>query len=151
MPRRWLVGLFLSLAGGSFLLVAAPQMVSAANAPIDTPCNGSSQQSNTFFGIPAWYKYIGNWAEDGLGNCVPNPTIPDDLWGIVLAIVDMLLRVAGMVAVVFIIIAGVSFITSRGSPDKIVAARQRIINAVVGLLIAIVAAGVVQFIGNSLN
>jgi hypothetical protein len=73
------------------------------------------------------------------------------IWLIGLAIFEDLLRVAGLAAVGFIIYGGIRFITSQGEPENTRAAQSTIINALVGLVIAIVAAATVSFIANSLG
>lgn len=116
-----------------------------------TPC--SLKPSGSFFGFPPWWKYLKEGEIDGLGQCAPALDLdkrPYEIWAILLAAIDILLRVAGMAAVVFIVIAGIQFITSAGNPDQARGARTRIINALVGLAIVVVAIGFVSFIGNTL-
>jgi hypothetical protein len=113
-------------------------------APVCTIAN------NSFFGFPHWWKYL-NVEKDSLGKCVPMFNFPGDTWAVGLAILDMLLHLAGIAAVLSIIIAGISYITAAGSADKITAARKRIINSILGLAVALVAAAVVSFIGNRLG
>ncbi len=107
----------------------------------------------TFFGIPAWYKYL-ELKPDAFNKCVPDITYGlaniSDYWLIALAIVDMLIRVAGMVAVGFVIYAGIQYILSSGSPEKTKGAKDTMLNAVIGLVIAILAATIVSFIGRSI-
>jgi len=112
--------------------------------------NKDNPQSN-FFGFPHWWKYIHTGSGDALGSCTPSVKIPDGLLPIGLAVIDMLLYFAGIAAVISIVIAGVSYITAAGSADKITAARKRIVNSLLGLAVALVAIGVVLFIGNSLG
>jgi hypothetical protein len=108
-------------------------------------------QSNSFFGLPSWWKFVPNTTTDGLGQCVPDFHFPNDIWAVALAVIDMLLWVAGIVAVISIIIAGVNFITSAGNPENAASARRRLVNALLGLLIALVAIGFISFIGNSIK
>lgn len=111
------------------------------------PNTGSSE----FFGLVPWYKYLGG-EEDMFGKCVP--VIGDSgsgIWVIGLAIIDSLLRIAGMVAVGFVIYGGFQLMTGQGEPEKVKGARETILNSVIGLVIAILAATVVSFIGNTLK
>jgi hypothetical protein len=117
---------------------------------IGDPCNPNAN-TNPFFGFPHWWQYINNGERDGFGNCIPKPKIPEGLWAIALAVVDMLLYLAGIVAVVALIISGIMLITSAGNSEKATAARRRIINALVGLAIVLIASLVVGFIGNSIG
>lgn len=112
-------------------------------------CDPSKGQ-NSFFGFPHWWRYISSGSGDALGNCTPSLVFPKGILAIGLGVLDMLLYLAGIVAVVSIIIAGISFITATGNAEQIAAARRRIYNALIGLAIVFVAAAFVSFIGNSL-
>jgi hypothetical protein len=68
-----------------------------------------------------------------------------------LAVLDMLLRIGGFAAVISIIIAGVQYIMSTGSPEKGTSARKRLTNSLIGLAIILIATGLVSFIGNSIG
>jgi type IV secretory pathway VirB2 component (pilin) len=63
----------------------------------------------------------------------------------------MLIRLAGLVAVVMVIFAGVSYMTAQGNAEKAASARRRIYQSLIGLVIVFVAAGFVSFIGNKLS
>lgn len=114
----------------------------------DCTLPGSAVRS--FFGFPHWWKYLPG-EKDPLGKCAPVFDFPSDTWAVALAILDMLLRLAGIAAVISIIIAGITYITAAGSTDKITSARKRIINSLLGLAVVLVAAATVSFIGNSLK
>lgn len=105
---------------------------------------------NSFFHFPTWWEYL-NVEKDPLGKCAPVFTFPGDTWAVGLAIIDILLRFAGVAAVVSIIIGGISYITAAGSADKITSARKRIINSLLGLAVVLVGAAAVSFIGSSLG
>ena len=108
---------------------------------------------NTFFGIPAWYKYI-NVTQNADGSCNFSSFTfwpPDNILLVLLAVLDMLLIVGGIVAVVFVIIGGVQYLTSQGEPENTKHARGTIINALIGLVITIIAAELVNFIGITLD
>jgi hypothetical protein len=113
----------------------------------------SCSNSQTFFGLPVWYKYLKvTTNSDGscnFGNFSFWP--PDNLLLIILAILDMLLIIGGIVAVVFVIFGGIQFITSQGEPENIKHARGTIINALIGLAITIIAASVVNYLGYRLG
>ena len=104
-------------------------------------------QGGSFFEFPKWYKYL-QGQDDGNGGCSPALHGLSDIWLIVFAIIEILLRVAILLAIVYVLIGGVSFITSRGDGNsgKINKARNTIVDALVGLLIAIAASAAVSFI-----
>ena len=64
---------------------------------------------------------------------------------------EIMLRMSGLVAVVMIFWGAYKFILSQGNPDSAAGARKTVINAVVGLVIIIIASGVVSFIGSRLG
>ena len=128
----------------TFSVVFTPAPVSAA------PCSES-----VFFGLPTWYKYLETEVvpDPVTGNNTCNVSIEGigDVWLIVAAVIDMLLRVAAMIAVAFIIYGGVSYILSQSQPDKVSQALKTTINAVVGLIVAIVATAAVSFLAGSIG
>ena len=70
----------------------------------------------------------------------------NDIWLVVANVTRMALAVAGLLAVVFIIYGGITYITSSGNPERTKQALTIITNAVVGLIIAIVASLIVSYI-----
>lgn len=118
--------------------------VFAAAAPVCTI------PSHSFFSFPTWWEYL-NVEVDPLGKCAPAFNFPNDILAVGLAIIDILLRFAGIAAVISIIIAGITYITAAGSADKITSSRKRIVNSLLGLAVVLVASAVVSFIGNSLG
>jgi hypothetical protein len=112
----------------------------------------------TFFGLPPWYKYLPMEYDATNRTCALTDSFKllgngsdSGLLLIGLAIVEMLLRVAGLVALGYVIYGGFSFMTSQGEPDATAKARHTIINALIGLTIAIIATGLVVFVGTQLS
>jgi len=64
-------------------------------------------------------------------------------------ILEVVFAVLGVVAFLIIVLAGLRFILSRGEPDKAAKARNTIIYAAVGLVIAVSAFTLVRFITES--
>jgi ABC-type Fe3+ transport system permease subunit len=104
-----------------------------------------SVKGGGFFGFPKWYKYL-ETSQDSQGRCIPSVTKLNDVWLIVAAGIEILLRVAAIVAVAFVVYAGIQYVTSQGSPEKVNQAKNTLINAVAGLAIAVLAAVIVSFI-----
>lgn len=104
------------------------------------------------FGIPTWYKYIDGTVVKGecklLGDFSENEI--RSLLGIGLAAVEILLFFAGIIAIAYIIYGGFSYVLSQGEPEKTKIAKDSILNAVIGLVIAILASTIVRFIGSSI-
>lgn len=109
--------------------------------------------------IPKWYKYL-PYEQDSTGRCAVRidfrpaegepanfqPALP-----VGLAIIEMLLAIAGVVSVAFVIVGGFRYITSQGEPEHTKAALSTIINALIGGVIAIVATALVSFIAGRLG
>ena len=112
----------------------------------DACSNGTS-----FFGFPRWDEYLPGVTDSTSHLCSPQISGLSDIWLIVAAIIEILLRVAALVAVAFVIYGGFSYITSQGEPDKTTQARMTIINALAGLIIAVLAAVIVGFIAGSIS
>ncbi len=98
---------------------------------------------NNFFGLPTWYKYLDH------PNCSPQLNSINDIWLILLAIIEILLRVAIIAAIAYVMIGGFKFITSRANPEKTADAKNTVIDALTGLVIAVVATAVVTFVAGS--
>jgi hypothetical protein len=102
---------------------------------------------STFLGIPAWHAGLDKTEDPGGNSCTVVLTDVDNIWQIVLNIADILLRLSIYFAVGFIIYGGVLFVLSQGSPDKIAAAKTTILNAVIGLVLAVTATAIVGYVG----
>lgn len=98
--------------------------------------------------VPTWYKYLPS--QNIGGKCTPMVTVPDSIVPIALAVVEILLRIAGMVAVLYIIYGGYLYILSAGDTDKAAAGRTTIINALVGLMLAMFATAIVNLVGRNI-
>ena len=107
-----------------------------------------------FFEFPRWYDYLDvQYIKVGAeSSCqVVGFSMPGDLLLIVMAILDMLLRLAGLVALGFIVYGSIQYVISQGEPDAAKKALTTIINALIGMVIAILSVGIVAFIGSRLG
>ncbi len=109
------------------------------------PCKGGD-----FFGLPPWYKYL-QCDKDSTGALSPIFHFPADIWLIAVAIVEMLLRIGGMAAVGYVIYGSIRYITSQGEAENTAAAKSTIMNAIIGLVIILVALVAVNFVGGQLS
>lgn len=64
-------------------------------------------------------------------------------------VINVILSLVGIVAVIMIIIGGINFVISQGDANKVTKARNTILYGVVGLVIAILAFGIVNFVLSS--
>ena len=109
----------------------------------------SSSGDPNFLIFPTWYHYLHRTNINGL--CSPQLSSLSDIWLVIAAVIEILLRVAALVAVVFVIWGAVTYITSQGEPDATNRARSTITDALIGLLISISAAALVAFIAGSIS
>lgn len=119
----------------------------SANSGESDPCNSS------FLGFPTWYRGLVN---KNSGNCEVQMLgsgtdgLSKSVWKIVLNVIEAAMMLVGYLSVIFIIYGGILFVTSAGSADGVKKAKSSITNAVIGLVISIVAIAVVEFIFNQL-
>lgn len=73
-----------------------------------------------------------------------------NLWGIVNTIINVILAIVGVIAVVMIIIGGIQYSTSAGDPGKVKKAKDTILYGVIGLVIALLAFAIVNFVLTSI-
>lgn len=67
-------------------------------------------------------------------------------------VVSVMLFIVGALAVIFIIVSGIQFITSGGDTTKATKARQTLTYSIVGLIVAVLAYAIVRFVlGNILK
>ncbi|HVS58449.1 MAG TPA: hypothetical protein VHD60_01790 [Candidatus Saccharimonadales bacterium] len=99
-----------------------------------------------FLGFPTWYEYLPK-------NTDGSPSIKGigDIWLIVAAAINILLRLAALVAVFGVLYGGVLYVTSQGEPEKNAKARSALVYALGGLILAVIASAVVSFIAGSFN
>lgn len=100
--------------------------------------------NSSFFGFPAWHKYLDHNTAGGVCNVELNQL--NDIWLIALAIAEILLRIAVVAAIAFVLIGGFKYITSRGNPDKTTSAKNTVIDGLIGLVIAVTATTIISFI-----
>lgn len=131
-------------------------MYLATTAPWAWNPNACGDSGHKFFFFPSWWEYLPSYT-DPLGVCSPTLNGSDGSFHFVyiifigLAIIDMLLRVAGFIAVLSIIASGFQHVFSGGNPEKAATARRRIYNSFIGLAIVLAATAIVTFLGNQLG
>jgi len=104
---------------------------------------GANCKPSGFFDFPTWYKYL----KIDPDYCNPKIDNINDLWLILLAIVEMMIRLGVILAIIFVIYGAVSLIIARGSPEKVNKSRDIIVDALTGLAIGLVAITLITFLG----
>jgi multisubunit Na+/H+ antiporter MnhB subunit len=85
----------------------------------------------------------------GGSNCTKNESQPANLAGengVFKTITNVLLFIIGAVSVIMIIYGGITYVTSAGDSTRVQNAKNTILYAVVGLIVAILAFAVVNFV-----
>ena len=150
---RSLIGLVAFLLLGSFLQFLSPTNLTGRT---DLKPGETCASRVHFLSMKPWYAYLPASSFDS--DCSLKETVeffPQNggksvLPQVLLAVADDLLRVAALVAVAFVVTGGIKYITSRGQPNETKMALSSIINALIGLAIAMFAAVIVSFIGGQL-
>lgn len=81
--------------------------------------------------------------EDGVFN-------NNDLMGTLTIIINVVVGVVGFIAVVMIVMGGISFATSQGDTARVAKARNTILYGVIGLVVALLAFAIVNFVLSSI-
>jgi hypothetical protein len=71
--------------------------------------------------------------------------------GLIRNVVRLLIWAIGVISVIVIIISGIKYVTSDGDASKIKSAKDTILYAVVGLVVAILAYAIVEFVLGSIT
>ena len=126
--RIWLGSAFLSLV--SSLWVAVP----VGASPQEEICKGSG----------------GTW--NGSTQTCTNPNAGGSLFGkgsLFENIINVMLFVVGAIAVIMIIIGGIRYIVSAGDSNAVQGAKNTIMYAIIGLIVAVLAYALVNFVLSS--
>jgi hypothetical protein len=117
-----------------------PQNNTSASAK--EKCEEASDTS--FLNFPRWHRGL---------DCDANGSIDIDggevgpiVFTIALNVLDIMLRLAGVLAVGFVVFGGFQYMTARGEPENAKKGRDTVIKALIGMGIAMVSAFVVAFV-----
>lgn len=83
---------------------------------------------------------------ENLGGAANNE---DNLMNTLTVIINVIVGVVGFIAVVMIVIGGIGFVTSQGDTNRVAKARNTILYGVVGLVVALLAYAIVNFVLSS--
>jgi hypothetical protein len=136
--KKIFAGFFVTIFSIFSLLAVAPTpTVSADTCASDVDAN--------FLNFPTWYRGLCKNGTDELMDFKgESPT--KIIWPVALNILDILLRLVGIMAVGFVIWGGIRYVMSNGEPEQAKKAMDTILKSVIGMVIAMVAAVVVSFI-----
>ena len=135
-----IIAFFCLLSALAGISLAAPAPVMAAG--------GCPSNDTGFLGLPTWYRGLTN------ADCTLRQPVKDSdgsdlrnyIWRIILNVIDIIARLIGWIATGFVLYGGFQYITSAGNSDGIKKAKTTITNALIGLILALTAAVIVNFI-----
>ncbi len=102
------------------------------------PCDTSKSK---ILGIEPWYRGL-----ECEGGSPVLTNISEAVTTIILNIINIIFSIVGYVAVGFVIWGGIRYMIAGGEPGNITSARKTIQNALIGLLIALSALAIVNFV-----
>ena len=79
-------------------------------------------------------------------DCTADPHGSVDIGSVIKAIVNILSYVIGVVAVIMVMVSGFRYVTSGGDSSKVSGAKNTLVYAVVGLVVAALAQVIVKFV-----
>ncbi len=118
---------------GMFAIASVPQQAHAAlfSRATDQACSGAALQDD--------------------GTCAGQIGAENKVNKLLTTVLEILSYVIGIIAVIMMIVGGIRFITSQGEGSSINAARNTVIYAAVGLIIAALAQVLVKFVVGKLS
>lgn len=112
----------------------------------------------SFGSLPTDCQPVGN-GDSGLtlnngANCARGQSNSKQLFGsagVFHTIADVLIYIVGAVAVIMLIIGGLRYVISQGSKEGVTQAKDTILYAIIGIVVAILAYAIVNFISGSIG
>jgi len=89
-------------------------------------------------------------AQQGVDKTNPEGDGGTDLTTTIQYIINAIIFVVGIVAVVMVILGGIQYSTSQGAADKVKKAKDTIMYGIIGLIVAILAFAIVNFVLTSI-
>lgn len=121
------------------LLVPVLALGVSAVAPMVQP-NAAYAQANFSEGL-----------DGGINAATPEGSQDDlNISSVILQVVNVLLYIVGAIAVIMIIVGGFKYVTSGGDSAGVTSAKNTILYAVIGLVVALLAFALVNFVLNDL-
>jgi phosphotransferase system glucose/maltose/N-acetylglucosamine-specific IIC component len=132
--KKLLASIFVSL---SMLLPIAVAGSASAAVNIVPQCGSTLNSTNTSFCSDVTSAKRG--------------TASDPVINIIRVVIEIISYITGIAAMILIIISAIKFVTSGGDSQKVSSARGSLINALIGIVITIVAQAIVVFVLNNFN
>ena len=127
-------------------LVASPVLTLAS--PVTSSVAAGCE--DRVLGIPPWYRGLTNGVENdcAIKSIDDNGGLTSFIWKVVFNVIEMALVVVVYIAVFFIMYGGFLWLSGGSRPDMVAKGRKAILNAAIGLIIAMSAIVLVNLIFN---
>lgn len=128
--------LILSAIAAALMVLGLGGIATLSPAYADVICANGKTESK--------YENCPEWSGDtGIGS-------QKNLMSGLTTIINVVVGVVGFIAVAMIVMGGISFATSQGDTSKVAKARNTVLYGVVGLVVALLAFAIVNFVLNSI-
>ena len=148
MKKKIIAGAFVAIAS-VFALAAAPvQSVSAIAVGEDCGSSSLSDEDKKagLVCCPKGTKKANKVAETYAKCNLDDDSQKSDLMGTISVVINVIIGIIGLVAVVVVILGGFQYMTSSGDSTKVKKAKDTILYGIVGLVIALLAYAIVNFV-----
>lgn len=71
--------------------------------------------------------------------------------GVLNTVTNIMAWIAGVAAVIFLVVGGIKYITAAGAPAEVQKAKETIIYALIGLIVIVLARAIITFVLGSIN
>lgn len=88
----------------------------------------------------------GNYPESVKSACGCGTSNTNTLPNVIVNILNGVIAVAGVIAVIFVIVGGVQYMTSSGDANKVKKAKDTILYAIIGLIVCVLSFAIVNFV-----
>lgn len=104
-------------------------------------------QAGLFMALTAGrvYAQVPTALQDGIGESRPDGA-PDELLTVFRTISNTLILLVGAIAVIMLVIGGFRYVVSSGNPSAVEGAKNTILYAIIGIVVAILAFAAVNFV-----
>ena len=129
-------------------LTLSPVLVAPTNAinVFDGACGDTTDGAQTTTGSGAAAGAASDGTPSSSSSSICGAAKQDDAPDIIKNVITTILIILGMVAVIMIIVGGIRYTTSNGDASAIKSAKDTILYAVIGLVVALLAYAIVNFV-----
>ena len=124
----------------SFLAVPVIGLAACSSYTTPTTCLEKAEEEGCY-----WVRDV-NDATGITGECKSGGVSKSDVMRTLQNIINWLFVILLVVAVIFIVIGGLMYVTAQGDPEKVKKASQYVLYALIGVIVALLARGLVTLV-----